>query len=749
MSGITIKSRQYGAATITILLFVGVSISIAVLGSLRYIQGSQNQTMTMHAQTQAQRKAWVGVDITKKYLSALDSSELTELLESIPVKVEAEAGKTQQTLNPTISDPELQLSFYKEDLTNKTYLYAEITAEAVKGTKAHATSAIEAVFELQQTGKQPVKSCAIDRTVVLRGATELTGGGTDFLSGDALTDIAVEGSLKLTNSSKSGISGCVSGDVYMNGGGIKSHSSLYVGGNFKVESMAKPTNVGVWARDINIGNSGQGTYDFLRAGAFTTVVLDESGGVVGTGNVGGELIKDTTGSSIPWTTGTLVPTKDIPFVIETSSGGRVLVDLSDAVINESNGFVEAYAADSLEGNVTLPRVLQFVATGVTGGNIDIYTLNVGQLWGHEILSDGYDANYTTVLSNGNFSIGTGNIGSLIGGSNLIANKGGCSSNSNCSNLPSLLNPSQIAGEFYINGYSGTPPLKNLTQKKPGLSPGLPGIPFCDTRVNKVVASDYKPSANYIFEVVDGQRLLTIQNVKLADGTQIDGVYDLLTEDLRFIGGKSFLSCGWGSGHCFRNNQLWELDGISAFPPGVAWFDGPLKINGVGSNNAVNGIDKNLLNTFITIGGVELTSSGHGELIAPNFNSEALCQGDIVPTNLCTLEGDLVGDEGVGLPIANSSIVSQSNLGVEGWNITGHVTLGGSVKTAGSKVIINGGLVVGSNIPSITSVGAGGLEVNTQSLSQGQLQKDCGSGDAGSSVSGWHLKANAPIWTRYL
>jgi len=741
--------KQQGIATIAILLFVGMAISVAVFGALRFIQGSQSQAQAFHVQTQAQRKAWAGVDITAKYLSSLSPDNLETLITVMPVKVEA--NQVQPKLNTTVGDPNLQLSIYKEELTDKVYLYAEITGEAAKNTKAHATSIIEAVFELQQKGGQSSsKSCLVNRTAVLRGNSNLTGGGTDFFSGDGLSDIAIEGNLTLSNSSKSGISGCVSGDVTMSGGGIKSNAALLVGGTFTVNSMASPNNVGVWARDINIGNTGSANYRFLRAGAYSTTILDEAGKTIGTSNVGGKLIASSAGTSIPWTSGILVPTKDTPFVIETSAGARLLVDLSDATIDESTGFVSSYSYEVLEGEAPLPDTLQFIVSGITGGDINIYSLKVNQLWGHNIISEGYSAKYTDVISNGDFSMGTGTIDMLIGGGDLTAINGGCSSASNCWNTPVLTDPSKIAGTFNIPRYSGSPRLNNLTTQVPNLSPGLPGIPFCDTRVDKVVVADLKASANYIFEEIGSKRQLTIKNVTLSNGAVLNGTYNLLTDDMRVLHGQQFLKCGWGNGHCFRDHNTWEVNGLSAFPPGIAWFDSSLKINGVGSNSAVNGIGNDLLNTFITAGNVNLTSSGHGDIIAPNFNPVALCDGAIRPTNLCADNGKLTGDDESGLPIANSAIISQNALDIAGWTINGHVTLGGAIKTSAGKVVINGGLVAGANTSSNTVVGQGGLEVNTQELTEGQLQTSCStSNETSNEESGWQLKQTTPIWTRYL
>ncbi|MDQ9092143.1 hypothetical protein RC083_11145 [Pseudoalteromonas haloplanktis] len=739
--------KQQGVATITILLFVGMAVSVAVFGAFRFVQGSQSQAMTFHAQTQAQRKAWSGVDITVKYLDTLSSNNnLGTLIDNLPNK--DSSAQLQQKLNVVINDPNLKIAIYKEETKNKVYVYTEVTGEAAKNTKAHAVSTVEAIFELKHSSASKPTSCLINRTVVMRGVTDLTGGGTDFLSGDILSDIAVEGDLTLSNSSKSGISGCVSGDTTMDGGGIKENATLRVSGNFYVNSMSPPKNASVWASNISIGNSGSGEYNFLRAGAYEVALLDERGNRVGNGAVGGKLIASTANSALPWSSGVLIPIKEAPFVVDTLSGGKLLVDLGEASINESDGFITGHLSEVLEGEGSLPSKLQFVASGLVGGDIDIFTLKVNELWGNELSSQGYDANYKNVFANGDFKIGTGTIGKLIGGGDLTAIYAGCNNNSNCWNTPTITNPSQIAGVYNVSNYNGTPNLNNLTSKISNLSPGLPGIPFCDTRVEEIKANNYKSSANYIFEEIDSKRQLTIQNVVLADGTKLDGVYNLLKDDLRTLNKQTFLSCGWGNGHCFRNNSVWELNGISAFPPGVAWFDNSLVIAGVGSNMAVSGIGNDLLNTIITAGDVNLTSSGHGDIIAPNFNPAALCQGSIIPTNLCK-DGELVGEELSGLPIANSAIISENTLSIAGWSVSGHVTLGGGITTSANKVVINGGLVVGSNKVSGTIVGQGGLEVNTKNLTQGQLETSCSDSDGTDIQNGWQLKQINPVWTRYL
>lgn len=740
---------QRGMATLAILILVGFAVSVAVFGALRFLQGSQSQTTAYHSQTQAQMRAWAGVDMLTKYLNSLEQTEQLEaLISALPVK--ASSGQVQQKITVTQPDPNLVILLYQNEVDDIIHLYAEVSGVSGRDTKAYATSTIETIFAIER-GSAPSaasSSCQITKTAVLRGETDLSGGGTEFISGNDLSDIAVEGNLTLGSSSKSALSGCASGNITMTGGGIRDNAFLYAGGDFTINQMSQPSNVRVWARNVNIGNTGSNNFNFIRAGAYFTDVFN-GGSKIGTASIGGKLIPSTTSSVIPWVSGTVMPYKGNKFVIQLNNTDSFLVDIDSATINESNGLVTGFTYDVLTGASSLPDTLQFKATGINGGNLTVSTLTANQLWGHAVSSEGWGANYTEVLANGHFRMGTGSIGRLTGGGHFTAIHGGCSAPSNCWNVPTINNPSSIAGQFLVSGYQGTINRPNLNTQVANTSPGLPGIPYCDTRTNPVVAADYKSLANYIFEVVNSKPQLTIKNIELANGAKLDGVYDLLTNDLRQRSGYAFLACGWGNNHCFRDNKLWNMNGISAFPPGVAWFDGAVTIDGVKSNNAVSGINNNILATLISVGKLTLTSSGHGQLIAPNFNVNALCKGAIKPTNLCTSAGELIGEKNLGAPIGNYAIITQDALDVSGWTINGHVMLGRNITTSGAKVIINGGLVAGANDPSGATVGQGGLTVNTQNLTTGQRQTICQVDNNTGAGTAWKVLNEAPIWSRYL
>lgn len=59
---------QRGVATLLFILLTGLSLGALVFGAVFYVRGTQSQALTVHAQTQAQLKAWSGVEVLRQYL---------------------------------------------------------------------------------------------------------------------------------------------------------------------------------------------------------------------------------------------------------------------------------------------------------------------------------------------------------------------------------------------------------------------------------------------------------------------------------------------------------------------------------------------------------------------------------------------------------------------------------------------------------------------------------------------------------
>lgn len=343
-------------------------------------------------------------------------------------------------------------------------------------------------------------------------------------------------------------------------------------------------------------------------------------------------------------------------------------------------------------------------------------------------------------------------------------------------------------------------VNSLQVEQRNLSPGLPGAPFCDTRSPSLDVASLKSQANYVFHFKDvngtATPFLTIQNVNqnFSNGEQksvakqdinlktVDlNEHNLANLQVRQIGGKGFISCGnqaydnlWNDSlSCLRNASPttgWNLTGITRFPPGVAWFEGALTINGVGSTRA--GSDA-LHNTLLATGSITLTSAGHGRLIAPNFVTpvSAMCGGDFYPSNLCkrdtagnwllTTWKDASNENHSGLPLGNIAIATNTSLSVDSWSdktgaVTGNVLAGTRVNTSGDGLAIYGTINIGMNVKSGTQnvvdlSQGGGLKVDSRDLKSGSAggylpSNSCQQlpSSGGSQSTGVRL-----LWSRFL
>ena len=748
------RNLQRGAVNILLVGLAGVGVMALTASNLNAIRTAQDQQFSLHTNTQATANAWDGVELFRLYLKGLSSTDLAALApgasvaQPVTVDITGVSSFTAAVVGHTLNGSVHRIT---ANITGKG-AGSSATVQVVYGVSPQTTAS-----NGQQCGLQPLAA------TVFKGDLSIKGGTTTVTSPTGNAKVAIEGNLTISNSSSPTISGCAKGDITMSGGGIDQNATLYSGGKISITNMSPPVNATLWAKTIDIGNSGSGSYAALNAGAYSASV-QSAGAAIGATQVGGKLIATTAGKTTPWTTGTVVPVSAGYIVITLTDGTTFLLDMSKVTIAPATGIVTttASAYARLGGRANFPTTpLTFVAQSIYGGDIELYTLTVSNMWGHALTVKGSSGTYGSVSANGNFLMGTGSIASLTGGSYLKATSGGCSSSKNCWNFPTLT-AGKIADRFYYG--SGTPPtnvqnasLPNLQLNQTNTSPGLPGVPFCDTRVSPVDANAYKSQANYVFEMVGTTPRLTIKNISDSAGNLKDGVYDLNNADTRAfkVGGNNrpFMTCNYqaagnSNAYCMRKAKSWSMKGITNFPPGIAWFDGPVTIDGT---------DVNLNNTLMAKGLITLTSAGHKDLIAPNFSTPAIvCDGAFYPTNLCqktpapsTFKPWTDGIRTYsGLPIANMAILTEGGLAASGWTIKGNVMLGGGLNTDGAATNITGSLGVGVNGFSATDITAGGLNVVTTTLSASQAFLPNGNTCTSTNGTGTGGEANI-FWTRYL
>lgn len=688
--------RQRGVATLLIVLVVGLAVSVTVAATVYSLRGTQSRQLTTHSATAAQAAAWRGVEALRLYLLQLNKAELAGLhgpvqgMGALGVRAAAIVGVSPNGIDR-----------YRVNAT--------VTGEAGVGS-ALTTATVEVVYDVGPgaggPGTPPVCASMPAAPMVFNGNLDYSGGKLDVTNATSYENIVVAGHLTVGGGSSARISGCMKGDVKLSGGGITDNGHIHSEGSIQINGMGNPSGTTLWGRNVTIGNGvSGGNYVAVKAGAYV-VTVHSGGQAIGTSEVGGRLLASTVTGSIPWTTGTVLPLASGRVVVTLADDSQFLLDMGKVAIDDATGAVSGVvvAAELLAGaeDSQLPDKLEFRSTAITGGSASLYTLTIAQLWGHGVSIQGWNGRYDTLWGNGDIDIVSGSIGNLLGGGNLSVNS------------VAVGGSGRVAGAI-------NKPVANVLGGQAGTSPGLPGLPYCDARVKPIDADNYKSAANYVFETVNGQPQLSIQHVKRADGSALDGVYPLQNpsaEQLLVLQG--LMTCNntndKGCLNVRQGDGSWLLHGVGKMPAGVLWFDSKLKVDGTSTD---------LLNTLINQGDIALTGSGHRDLVAPNFaGAAAVCGGAYYPSNLCASRDSFVTWENpndldgegkpkvyTGLPIANTAVVSEEDATMAGWTIKGSVLLGKKLFTSGATVTIRGSLTVGSNERSDTTISAGGIAVD--------------------------------------
>ncbi|TBU95900.1 hypothetical protein [Phytopseudomonas dryadis] len=712
-------TRQRGMATIFIVLLAGLAITTTTLGVMYQVRSTQDQQMAVHASTQSESLAWTGVELVRLYLEQQTS------LDDVTVGVLSVSGVDGLAVNITAIEDN------------------QVTA-SITGSTNLASTTLQAVYTVTIQSSNGGGG-RLSSSLTWNGDVNYSGGSLTVTNGSDLANVAINGNLTISSGAQASVSGCATGNISLSGGGVSS-TSLSAEGNISISSMSSPSGISVWAKNIYITQDG-GSYNAIKAGAFTADIVS-NGSTIGTAITGGSGM-NSSGAIIPLTSGTTVLT--------LSDGTVYTLDLEDA--SQSGGVITTTGAVTrISGSAELPATISLIYSGTHGGTIEFKNATVAALWGNTATLSGWSGTYTSFKTHGDANVINPTITSLLSGGSLWATQAGCSG-SNCWSMPSVTSGT-IAGHLYYGGgktlvadstaISGV----NVSRGQTGTDPGLPGVPYCNVQANPVDVSGFRDVANYVFYFDDSTPMLKIQNVKNASGTSIDGTYNILTTDLRTLGGLNFMQCNWYSAHCLRNatpTNGWTLTGIYRFPSGVLWFYGDVTIDGMST-----GTQPSLYNGILTTGDITLTSSGHGPLYAPNFATPAVvCNGNFYPSNLCDKSSgsaafatwtDSSGTVHTGLPLGNVAIAAQGDMSTSGWTIHGHVMLGGTALTNGAKTTIYGGLSVGGNTVSDTLVSQGGLEVNTSSMTEDQTYVPTGDE---SSSSGSTTTTATVRWVRTL
>lgn len=135
--------RQSGAATILVILMIGVGLVTVSLGTLHSIRSTQERQLAAHAQVNAQSGAWAAVEVVRQYLGTLTAEQIAGLGKNQPWTISGTEGLTQAAVITDVIAPAASTTAYRVN--------AQVTATAVA---AQSSSVIEVVYEVTP-GKAP------------------------------------------------------------------------------------------------------------------------------------------------------------------------------------------------------------------------------------------------------------------------------------------------------------------------------------------------------------------------------------------------------------------------------------------------------------------------------------------------------------------------------------------------------------------------------------------------------------------
>ena len=532
---------QRGVATVLMALLVGTAVVASTFAVTQYVRTSQEQSFTVHAQTQAQMNAWAAAELVRQYLAGLSATQRATLLTSV------QAGSATGTV----------LTFS--------------TGANTMGARLMNTSTASD-FVAQVTGTTAATSAKAKSTATLELHYTVSGGNglstltTVFKSG---MNTKLEGSITIAKDASAQSVINIVGDLSTGGNSITGADTINATGTINIGSGSS----------YQILNS---NCDVVISGGVQVVTINARRHVCGSGGTKVSGVATANGSINMATTGngTLAALADTAFTDSCSATGS------------TGGGASNVAATCAE-----PQ----------GAGVDLHTGN-------------NNGQASSVRTKGNVYIGSGSIGSLVAGNDLVLKAGGANVNGT------------VGGSIVGNGFG-----YNGTVTTGGPSPAITAVAAVTiTPDNQFNATDYRSYANYAFYVSGGNLLVDVKNVNsVTDGTYLLGNangnarYDYLCPTSNNACNQNNATMNLCvTSQCIRYDaslQRWYVgNDTNPIRPGVVWFSGDL--------DAGNGT---YYNTFIATGSI--ATSGSHVTYAPSYAgySGAVDGTTYAPSGVCT------------------------------------------------------------------------------------------------------------------
>ena len=677
--------KQTGIATVLIVLTVGIAVLVATMGVLHHLRSTQQRQLAVHSAGGSQAKAWQGVEIVRRYLTKVDPQVLAQWgnsTEEVVITIGDNQGYRVR-LN-TITNNGVTTNSSNQTVHNY-MIAATITAVGYKDSPSQSSSTIETVYEvgaiegsnITPNPTPPVSTGAINVFNIKRDLNMT--GGIKVIGGKS-ANFNVDGNVVLDSASIDGINAINSTGNVSVGSGIKVNT-VYADGDVNLSGSASIGQI------KNRGN-------VVISGGTSSLAIQTNGLVTFNGGQA---------SSVQSKLGVNVPAGGVNISsIETEgplnwsgSGGGVSTAKANGAISYNGG----NNSTSLSSGNTVTVLAAGANKVVANGNLlhqgygTIGTADVGK-----DVSVSSSGGVTTLRTKGSTNMtGSGSVSNIAGEKNLLV--------SNYQSVSGKIGGTLSKTQQWNSSVnvSVVPNLKvDVEQHK---TVQLAEVPKVELPPNQVVdVYTLKPSANYIFEYISNQIVVTVNAVAgIPAGSYVLGNKQDNGSKPQWLCKVSDMSgttctkpvatiCQGFSEYngCFAYDtasKKWSVNG-QTMARGAVWFEGNLEIG--------NGV---YVNTWMATGNIN-TAGGH-RTTAPNYAGyEVTCNNarphnsslpinaqfvPLVPTNFCNTSTKVMVPNALG----NSTYIAG------GYNPS-NGAYGGGVVTLGASTVAEGN-VVGADV----------------------------------------------------
>lgn len=312
------KPKQDGIATVLIVLLIGISLTAATLGTVRFVGSAQEKNMAFHARTMAQARAWGAADLISGYLATVAEESSTWTV------FEQDLLSAGGVLDIDLEDIDVSARIEGEPSPgNPVDLEVEIESLVAEGTRAEATERIRLAFHII-----PPVTCDDETPDEIRGVIHfnknLNLGGNITVQGISGQpyEINVKGDVNTGGNSITGVNTINStGSVQLGSG--SSFDTLRANGDVQLTGSVSG-QASIQARGNVCVTGGASARGVVKANG--TVIGDGSGSFGPVSAIG---VSDNTGTQ---RCGTLVnDAYGVPFAVDLRGNSR-----ADSVISKGS-----------------------------------------------------------------------------------------------------------------------------------------------------------------------------------------------------------------------------------------------------------------------------------------------------------------------------------------------------------------------------------------------------------------------------